>query len=252
MVKMHRRFSLFLLILLLSGLVFQPVSAQASSPVYIVQAGDTLTLIASRFNVTINDLITANPSIDPNFLSEGQQIIIPGLEGVTGVLETEVIAFGDSLRSLSRRTQVSDVQLRKLNRLISPTELYVGVSLIIPTREEQSELNTRTSPSMGESLFELAIRQGSDAWTLAAVNKLSGTWNALPGDILYSPIDSGQGNATGLPSAFVSASIEPLPMMQGSTEIIQVRLQEDTSISGMLVDKQLVFFQANGDQVALQ
>ena len=250
-VKMHRRFSLFLLILLLSGFTFQPVSAQASGPIYIVQSGDTLSLIASRFNVTLNDLIMANPSIDPNFLSEGQQIIIPGLEGVTGVLETEVIAFGDNLRSLSRRTQVSDIQLRKLNRLISPTELYVGVSLIIPTREEQSELNTRTSPSMGESLFELAIRQGSDAWTLATVNKLSGTWNALPGDILYSPIDSGQGTATGLPSAFVSASIEPLPMIQGSTEIIRVRLQEGTSISGMLVDKQLIFFEANGGQVAL-
>jgi len=249
---MHRRFSLFLLILLLSGLVFQPVSAQTSGPVYIVQAGDTLSLIASRFNVTLNDLITANPSIDPNFLSEGQQIIIPGLEGVTGILETEVIAFGDSLRSLSRRTQVSDVQLRKLNRLISPTELYVGVSLIIPTQDEQTELNTRTSPSMGESLFELAIRQATDAWTLAAVNKLSGTWNALPGDILYSPVDSGQGNASGLPSAFVSASIEPLPMVQGGTEVIQVETQADVAISGMLVDKPLNFFQENGNQVALQ
>src|SRR5688572_3836399 len=249
---MHRRFSLFLLILLLSGLVFQPVSAQTSGPVYIVQAGDTLSLIASRFNVTLNDLITANPSIDPNFLSEGQQIVIPGLEGVTGILETEVIAFGDSLRSLSRRTQVSDVQLRKLNRLISPTELYVGVSLIIPTQDEQTELNTRTSPSMGESLFELAIRQATDAWTLAAVNKLSGTWNALPGDILYSPVDSGQGNASGLPSAFVSASIEPLPLVQGGTEVIQVETQADVAISGMLVDKPLNFFQENGNQVALQ
>ncbi|MDQ3006784.1 MAG: LysM peptidoglycan-binding domain-containing protein, partial [Chloroflexota bacterium] len=249
---MHRRVFLFLLTILISGFFFQPVSAQASGPVYIVQAGDTLSLIASRFNVTLNDLITANPSIDPNFLSEGQQIVIPGLEGVTGVLETEVIAFGDSLRSLSRRTQVSDIQLRKLNRLVSPTELYVGVSLIVPTQEGQTELNTRTSPSTGESLLELAVKQGSDAWTLAAVNKLSGTWDALPGDILYSPVDSGQGNATGLPSAFLGASIEPLPMVQGGTEVIRVETQADVAISGMLVDKTLNFFQINGNQVALQ
>src|SRR5687767_6739928 len=135
---MTRRVSLFLSIILICGLVFQPASAQASGPVYIVQAGDTLSLIASRFNVTLNDLITANPAIDPNFLSEGQQIIIPGLEGVSGILETKIISLGDSLRSLSRRTQVSDIQLRKLNRLISPTELYVGVSLIIPTQDEQT------------------------------------------------------------------------------------------------------------------
>ena len=251
-VKMHRRVSLFFLIILISGLVFQPASAQASGPIYIVQSGDTLSLIASRFNVTLNDLITANPSIDPNFLSEDQQIIIPGLEGVTGILETEIISFGDSLRSLSRRTQVSDIQLRKLNRLISPTELYVGVSLIIPTQEGQTELNTRTSPASGESLLELAVKQSSDVWTLASVNKLSGTWNALPGDILYSPGNSSEGNASGLPSAFLEASIEPLPMVQGGTEIIRVETQADAAISGMLVDMPLNFFQVNGNHIALQ
>ena len=249
---MHRRVSLFLLIILISGFVFQPASAQTSGPVYIVQAGDTLSLIASRFNVTLNDLITANPSIDPNFLSDGQQIVIPGLEGVTGILETEIISFGDSLRSLSRRTQVSDIQLRKLNRLVSPTELYVGVSLIIPTQEGQTELHTRTSASVGESLLELAVRQSSDAWTLASVNKLSGTWDVLPGDILYSPVNSSEGNASGLPSAFLDASIEPLPMVQGGTEVIRVATQADVALSGMLVDRPLNFFEVNENQVALQ
>ncbi len=56
---------------------------------YIVQAGDTLSYIASRFNVTLDELMTANPAVDPNVLSRGQEIVIPGLEGVTGVLETE-------------------------------------------------------------------------------------------------------------------------------------------------------------------
>ena len=59
----------------------------------------------------------------------------------------------------------------------------------------------------GESLLELAVKQGSDPWTLASVNKLSGTWDTLPGDVLYSPVPGGLGSATGLPSAFLSASI---------------------------------------------
>ena len=251
---MHRHVSIFLLFIVVTAFIFQPVSAQEGGPVYIVQAGDTLSFIASRFNVTVNDLIAANPSIDPNLLSQGQQLVIPGLEGVTGILETEIISFGDTLRSLSRRTQVSDIQLKKLNRLISPTELYVGVSLIVPTQEGQSALTTRMTPAAGESLLELAVKQNSNQWTLTSVNKISGTWASLPGDILYSPVSNSEGsnNVTGLPSAFVSASIEPLPIVQGSTEIIQVRPQEGASISGMLVDKPLHFFQVNGDQVALQ
>jgi LysM repeat protein len=123
-----KQVSILLLFIIFSSLATQPVLAQTSGPVYIVQPGDTLTLIASRFNVTINDLVTANPTLDPNILSQGQQIVIPGLEGVTGLLETEIISFGDSLRSLSRRTQVADAQLKKLNHLVSPTELYVGTS----------------------------------------------------------------------------------------------------------------------------
>src|SRR5215208_7075470 len=148
--RMLKRLSLFLLCMILLLLTVRPVSAQAGGPVYIIRQGDTLTDIASRFNVSVSDLITANPAVDPNFLSEGQELIIPGLEGVTGVLETEVISFGDSLRSLSRRTQVSDEQLIKLNRLVSPTELYVGVSMIIPRQEAQSSLSTRMAAMRSE------------------------------------------------------------------------------------------------------
>lgn len=249
---MLKRGSIFLLFVLIFSFVVPPASAQESGPVYIVQAGDTLLRIADRFNLSLTELITANPSINPDFLTEGQEIIIPGLEGVTGVLETEVISLGDSLRSLSRRTQVFDQQLKKLNRMVSPTELYVGTSLIVPMQEEQEPLSTRISASRGESLLELAVKQGSDPWILASLNKLSGTWNTLPGDILYSPTGSNEGNATGLPSAFLSASIEPLPLVQGGTEVIRAQVEEGVSLSGALVDMPLHFFPAGSGQVALQ
>jgi murein DD-endopeptidase MepM/ murein hydrolase activator NlpD len=249
---MLKRAALILLFIFTLSFIVYPASAQGSGPIYIVQPGDTLSFIASRFNVSINDLVAANPSIDPNFLSEGQEIVIPGLEGVSGVLETEIIAFGDSLRSLRRRTQVSDEQLKKLNRLVSPTELYVGVSLIIPTQEEQESLSTRMTASTGESLLELAVKQGNDPWMLASVNKLKGTWETLPGDILYSPTGNSEGNAIGLPSAFLNASLEPLPLVQGGTEILRAQVHESVSISGMLVDMPLHFFPVNNEMVALQ
>jgi len=249
---MYKR-AVFILVIIMvfTSIAAQPVSAQTSGPVYIVQAGDTLSFIASRFNVSLNDLLAANPAIDPNFLSEGQQVVIPGLEGVTGILETEVITFGDSLRSLSRRTQVSDAQLIRLNRLVSPTELYVGISLIVPLQEGQTQFTSRTSTGTGESLLELAVKQGSDPWTLSSVNKLNGTWDAVPNDILYSPTGNG-GGGTGLPSAFVSASINPLPMIQGGTEVVRVQVKDGYTVSGTLVDRPLRFFPANGEQVALQ
>ena len=249
---MRKSLPLFLLFLI-TILVNQPVAAQVTDgPLYIVQPGDTLSSIANRFNVTLNELMAANASVDPNLLAPGQQIVIPGLEGITGILDTEVIAFGDSLRSLSRRTQVSDEQLVRLNRLVSPTEFYVGISLIIPKQEGQSDINTRTHIATGESLLELAVRQNTDPWSLAEINKQSATWQALPGDVLYSPTGSGAEQATGLPSTFLGASIAPLPLVQGRTEIIRVQTQGNSPVTGLLVDRPLHFSGTGTDQVALQ
>ena len=150
----------------------QPVHAQdASGPIYVVQPGDSLTSIAARFSVDLNELMAANGIADANQLTAGQQLVIPGLEGITGVLNTEVINFGDSYRSLMRRTQVPDSLFRKLNHVVSPSEFYVGVSMITPELSE-SRNKKRTSPSVGESLFEVAIKNNTDVWSLANINKL--------------------------------------------------------------------------------
>ena len=80
---MLKRVSFLLVALFILCVTAGPAFAQASGPVYVVQPGDTLSFIASRFNVTVNELMAANPALDPNVLSQGQQIVIPGLEGVT-------------------------------------------------------------------------------------------------------------------------------------------------------------------------
>ncbi len=48
------------------------------STIYIVQPGDTLWLIAQKFNITLDELIAANPQIeDPSNIYLGQEINIP-------------------------------------------------------------------------------------------------------------------------------------------------------------------------------
>ncbi len=231
-----------------------PASAQtAEGPTYIVQSGDTLSSIAARFNVALEDLMNANNISNPDLLSAGQELVIPGLQGVSGVLVTEYVQFGDSFRNLSRRTQIGEPMLRKLNRLVSPTELYVGASLIVPQQSTDNGLTIHTTPHKGESLLETAVRQGSDPWTLATLNDLSGTWDALPGDALYSSTGTSDQGASGLPSAFLNAEVKTLPLKQGGTAEIIVKPAEGVTLSGTLVDQPLHFFDmGDGNQVALQ
>jgi murein DD-endopeptidase MepM/ murein hydrolase activator NlpD len=249
-------FRRLLLLVLVINLAFsgQSVSAQSSGPVYIVQSGDTLYSISARFNISINDLMQANNITDPNLLAVGQQLIIPGLPGVTGTLDTEIINFGDSFNSLVRRTQIPIDLLRKLNHVISPTEFYVGASMIIPKQDNATDLTDRISPNPGESLFELAINANSDPWTLTSLNDLNGTWDGLPGDVLYTTGKAATNQpASGLPSAFTSVNIPTLPLKQGETAEVIVKPASGVTLSGTLVDYPLHFFpMGDGSLVALQ
>lgn len=249
-----RIISIFTFLLLITIQSPKIVTAQTNDgPIYIVQSGDTLSSIAMRFNVSLEDLMDANNISNPNLLSAGQELVVPGLEGVSGILQTETIQFGDSYRSLIRRTQVREEMLRKLNRLVSPNELYVGTSLIVPQQPDEPQSTSRLTPATGETLLELAIRQGSDPWTLVHRNRLHGTWDALPGDVLFLQGDGQEKLSSGLPAVFESAVISPLPLKQGSTEVMRVRVPDGVIISGQLVGRPLRFFTDEDDsQVALQ
>src|SRR3990170_7164755 len=135
------------ILLVLCMLISTPLtaSAQASGPVYIVQAGDSLSIIAGKFNVSMEELMQSNGISDPNQIQAGQELIIPGLEGVSGILDTEVIQFGDSYRSLLRRTQLPEDLFDQLNHLVSPTEFYVGTSMTIPVDQVESGSTSQLS-----------------------------------------------------------------------------------------------------------
>jgi murein DD-endopeptidase MepM/ murein hydrolase activator NlpD len=246
---------IFLLFFLLSLLIlpFQPAHAQTSGPVYIVQPGDSLSSIAVFFSISLTDLMSANGITNPNQLDAGQQLIIPGLEGITGVINTQLINFGDSFRSLTRRTQMPLDMFKKLNHIVSPSEFYVGVNMIVPVQEESQNLTKRISIGTGESLLEAAVKQNTDVWTLAHYNSLQGSWDSMSGDALFAPGENGEQRANGLPSAFISAEIRDLPLKQGGTGVIKVKTIPNVTLGGILVDHQLHFFPMEDEtQVALQ
>lgn len=62
-----------------SGTVFEVVEVTLSGEVYVVQAGDTLGEIAQRFDVTLNELFSANQDliINEDLIEVGWELQIP-------------------------------------------------------------------------------------------------------------------------------------------------------------------------------
>lgn len=109
------------------------ISSSSSVPnnVYIVKKGDTLWSIANNFNVSVNDLKSANNKSN-NSLSIGEQLIIPGKsngENVSTMIYT--VKSGDNLYSIARRYNVTVNEIKTLNNLTSNL-LSIGQKLSIP------------------------------------------------------------------------------------------------------------------------
>lgn len=253
---MAKRITAFILtfLLLLSAI---PVSAQTATPppagpVYIVQAGDTLWSIASQFDVSVTDIQAIN-NMTSTDIFVGDKLVIPGLAGLSGTLVTQAVPFGETLRSLSREYRMDPATLEKLNHIVSPTEIYAGYDLILLQQDNQSAWTSRASLGKGETMLELAVEGSTNPWSVAQINGLTEPSTGLPGDVLYFPSGSSQAAPSGLPASIVSAQVDPLPLLQGSTAQIKVVSSQNVSLGGLLVDHPLHFFATDTNtQVALQ
>lgn len=226
---------------------------QPDGPVYIIQEGDTLWDVARRFGVSVEELEQYNGITDAGQITVGTELVIPGMEGVQGILVTREVPYGENLVSLSRRYQVPMEALARLNRITSPNELFTGSFLIIPESSAEAPATERVALAPGRSLLELAVNQGANPWTMVATNGLNGTWDALPGDVLRVYKEGAVDGPGGLPGQIKAIEVAPLPLIQGKTSVISLATESELSAQGALVDRELNFFRMeDGSYVALQ
>lgn len=111
---------------------------------YQIQRGDRLYSLARRFGIPLDDLMSANPGIDPRRLRVGQSIRIPkSIPKSTPSTrsrtngKTYLVKRGDTLTRIARQNGVSIRALKRANSLTSD-RILVGQRLRIPVAEMAS------------------------------------------------------------------------------------------------------------------
>jgi putative chitinase len=103
---------------------------------YIVQAGDDLGLIASKFGVTVDDIVRANGLSNPNFIYVGQKLVIPTTSGGTAPAPSggrvHVVKPGETLLMIASMYGTTPEAIAQANGLTNPNWIYVGQTLRIP------------------------------------------------------------------------------------------------------------------------
>ncbi|MGE5590901.1 MAG: LysM peptidoglycan-binding domain-containing protein [Bacillota bacterium] len=97
---------------------------------YTVQPGDTLYNLATRYGVTVESILEVNPGVDPENLQVGRILRIPAPGAVTYIRYT--VNPGDTLWLLGQRFGVDWRRLARINRIMDPNNLMIGMTLLIP------------------------------------------------------------------------------------------------------------------------
>ncbi|TKH46574.1 peptidoglycan-binding protein LysM [Paenibacillus terrae] len=117
--------------------------------IHIVKKGDTLYLLAQKYNVSLEKVIAANPQLaDPNQLSIGEKIKIPAdpvaMQEQPSTVYQHKVKQGDSLWKLSKAWGVPLKLIIDANsQLKNPNALLVGETVNIP--QYKGEANSPAS-----------------------------------------------------------------------------------------------------------
>jgi murein DD-endopeptidase MepM/ murein hydrolase activator NlpD len=247
--KKYNQIVLILILLVTFSFSSSNVSAQEETPnlpVYIVQPGDSINLIALKFNVSSEDLMLANGISDPNFLQVNAQLIIPGISGASGVLAFHPVQLGETAISIARKSNLDLTSLYKINRITSPSEFYLGSNIIYSQPKDSlgsfNEGNFITQIK-DQNEIEASIINQTNKWALLQRNQLEYSWQFLSDDLYINPNESSNEPQTNI--EFIG-----LPLTQGETAAIKI-LSAQEVITANINDYQLNFEKLNDQFVTI-
>ncbi|MBZ0287051.1 MAG: LysM peptidoglycan-binding domain-containing protein [Anaerolineae bacterium] len=103
---------------------------QPSPGTYVVQAGDTLAIIAAKFGTTWQAIAAANNLANANNIYTGQRLTIPSAPARQP--QSYVVKQGDTLFSIAMRYGTTVQVIQTANKLANPNAIYAGQTLTIP------------------------------------------------------------------------------------------------------------------------
>lgn len=107
--------------------------------IYVVREGDSLSQIASMFNVSVNTIIWANDIDRGGKITPGQTLVILPISGVKYEVKK-----GDTIKSIAKKLNSDADEIIQFNDLPAGGQLAEGQIIIVPNGEISPSLSTKS------------------------------------------------------------------------------------------------------------
>lgn len=161
---------------------------------YTVQAGDTLSEIASRYGTTVQELVDINNLANPNLIYPGETLRIATNSTVQGSETrgtgsiTYTVQRGNTLSQIANTYGVTVSQIAETNNIQNPNLIYPGEKLRI-TQSTSTTLNpviqnNYYTVQRGDTLSGIARRYGVTVRYLVNLNGIQNPNLIYPGQLI--------------------------------------------------------------------
>lgn len=150
----------------------QPDRQKPAVMTYSVQTGDTLSAIAEKYGITLNELVAQNKIDNPNLVGIGMKLVVRKND------TTHMVRQGETLVQIAHRYATTEDVIIARNPLVKilANQLYVGQTLYIPLPDSQSmqtgSFQTRSDMARAASRIQFRMRRMD--WPVAEPTITSG------------------------------------------------------------------------------
>lgn len=162
-------------------------SAQTDNNYYIVQTGDTLNKIASRFNTTAQSLANLNHIRNINLIYPGQNLLVKATQTANNVhqsLTSYVVKSGDTLNTIASQYNTTAQRLAVINHIANPNLIYPGQVINFDNNINTSADNITYTVKAGDTLSRIAGQFNTTYQKLAEINHIINPNLIYPGQVI--------------------------------------------------------------------
>lgn len=234
-----------MLVLLIGGVGAQDVPLPPPAlTVHVVQRGESLTVIAASYGLTVEDLARYNGITNPASLQVGQRLLVPlTTPAAEDPLLVHVVQPGETLESIAALYNLSAQTLAERNAILDATQVFVGLTLSIgvPTQTPPSAAEVvedavivpvvRHVIVSGETLFGIALRYGVSLAELQAANDIADPETIFAGQELVIPGVEPPQMEVLFPAPLTSVELQPLILIAGQTARLRLSASAPVTIT---------------------